>query len=68
MEKVAVIQLDAMALRLLILEIDGIYFRPVDEIVENLKLGKDISQNNLISVFNVTSTLKILKIELNTSL
>lgn len=61
MEKVAVIQLDAMALRLLILEVDGIYFRPVDEIVENLKLGKDISQNNLISVFNVTSTLKILK-------
>ena len=39
MEKVAVIQLDAMALRLLILEVDGIYLRPVDEIVENLKLG-----------------------------
>lgn len=61
MEKVAVIQLDAMALRLLLVEVDGIYFRPVEEIIENLKLGKDISQNQFINVANVTSTLKVLK-------
>ena len=61
MEKVAVIQLDAMALRLLLVEVDGVYFRPVEEIVENLKLGKDISSSQFINVVNVSSTLKVLK-------
>ena len=61
MEKVAVIQLDAMSLRLLLVEVEGSYFRPVEEIVEDLKLGKDISQAQFINVVNVSATLKLLK-------
>lgn len=61
MEKVAVIQLDAMSLRLLLVEVEGIYFRPVEEIVENLKLGRDITNGQFINVVNVSTTLKILK-------
>ena len=55
MEKVAVIQLDAMSLRLLLVEVEGIYFRPVEEIVEDLRLGRDISQAQFINVVNVSS-------------
>lgn len=61
MEKVAVIQLDAMNLRLLLVEVEGIYFRVHDEIVETLKLGKDIKEIGMINIANVSSSLKILK-------
>ncbi len=61
MERVAVIQLDSMNLRLLLVEVEGIYFRIYDEISESLKLGKDINSNGMINVANSSSTLKILK-------
>lgn len=61
MEKVAVVQLDTMSLRLLILEVEGIYYRPVEEVVENLKLGNDVTQNAFLNVANIAMALRILK-------
>lgn len=61
MERVAVIQFDYSNLKFMLLEVEGAYFRICDEIDENLSLGSDITKNGLISVVNLTSALKILK-------
>lgn len=61
MEKVAVIQLDSMTLKLLLVDVEGSYFRIFDEVVETLKLGKDILKDGMINIANVSQTLKVLK-------
>lgn len=61
MEKVAVIQLDSMTLKLLLVDVEGNYFKIYDEVVETLKLGKNILNEGMISISNVLQTLKILK-------
>ena len=61
MEKVAVIQLDSMTLKLLLVDVEGSYFKIYDEVVETLKLGKNILNEGMISISNVIQTLKILK-------
>jgi exopolyphosphatase/guanosine-5'-triphosphate,3'-diphosphate pyrophosphatase len=61
MEKVAVIQLDSVALRLLLVDVEGAYYKIYDEVVEVLKLGDEISQDGMISIASVTQTLRLLK-------
>lgn len=61
MEKVAVIQLDSNTLKLLLVDVEGSYFKIYDEVVETLKLGKDINKEGMINISNVGQTLKVLK-------
>ncbi|MGI5841789.1 MAG: hypothetical protein ACOX6H_00620 [Christensenellales bacterium] len=61
MEKVAVIQLDSMSLKLLLVDVEGPYYKIYDEVVENLKLGLEIARDGLISISSVSQSLKILR-------
>ncbi len=61
MEKVAVIQLDSMSLRLLLVDVEGSYYKIYDEVVETLKLGDEIRDNGMINIASISHTLKILK-------
>ena len=59
MEKVAVIQLDSNTLKLLLVDVEGSYFKIYDEVIETLKLGTDIKEEGMINIVNVTQTLKV---------
>ena len=62
MEKIAIIEMNEVNLKLTILSVEqNQYFNVTDEISENLQLGSCIEKEGLISAGKVTETLSILK-------
>ena len=62
MEKVAIIEMNEINLKLIILDVaQGGYYNVFDKIVENVKLGESIFADGLISSSKITETLNSLK-------
>lgn len=61
MEKVALVSLDEVNLKLIIFDYDSGYYNIKEEIVENLKLGKDILEDSIIKPHKLAEALEIIK-------
>lgn len=63
LEKVAVVEMDETSIKLVILDVaQGGYFNVYDKIVENIKLGDSVLNDNLISASLINESLTVLKL------
>ena len=63
MDKIAIIELNELGLKLSILEVcDGGYYNVLDKISENIKLGSSVQNENIIQSAKINETITILKL------
>lgn len=63
MDKIAIIELNELGLKLSILEVcDGGYYNVLDKISENIKLGSSVQNENIIPSAKINETITILKL------
>ena len=66
MDKIAIIELNELGLKLSILEVcDGGYYNVLDKISENIKLGSSVQNENIIPSAKINETITILKLANN---
>ena len=63
MDKIAIIEMNELGLKLSILEVcDGGYYNVLDKISENIKLGSSVQNENIIPSAKIGETITILKL------
>lgn len=63
MDKIAIIEMNELGLKLSIMEVcDGGYYNILDKISENIKLGNSVNNENIIPVAKINETITILKL------
>ena len=61
LEKIALVHINSNIHRLVLMEIEGPYFNIYEDLTETIKLGEDISANNLIKPNKIKESLNVLK-------